>query len=512
MVIVVVAALIRNAWDWWNLRKHVRILKQQQAETAKLFKNHPSVRERRRKSQVPFGVRAIQSGIEVEGVWISRPNSVVNSPSTTTPSSPMALQPRYSLGDKLAAAVREKEKEDEYNNMTVATAARQLEAQTAGGKMVAPRAARDPFRDGLTPSERSGLSDTSEVESYYNRRSMGPVNAYHDMPQEEAGYANRAAGPSATHSRHASKQAYLAEPAYQADYFSGPVYQPQTYVPSRPTEPRISTHNTYVPEAPSRPAAARRQSSFGGYSYPQGYAQAYGSQTDNGDTSPTEMDIGESYGGDLRRPERSYPTSNAPGRRSDYGLIFSDTSPQSAEAQSSRRQPSAGYTYGQNHSTTPPSPPEHHRRTSDPFATPVGPLSQSRRNSAQPPAQQSPWPLPPQATNRHAQRTAPSEARTTTTTRTTTMHAPVPNTLEHPTFRDRDEAEAEALSMRHVNEGFSVARHGQRRDTANLAAAGQAAEAKGPVEGQKKERKRLQKRGGRADDGDKRPSQFKEDI
>lgn len=500
MVIVVLVALVRNAWDWWNLRKHVRILKEQQAEQAKLLQTHPSIRERRRKSQVPFGVRAIQSGIEVEGVWISRPNSVFNSPSTTTPSSPMALQPKQSLGDKLAAAVREKEREDEYNNMTVATAARQLEAQTAGGRMVSPRATSDPFRDGTTPSERSGRSETGEVESYYNRRSIGTGNAYRDMPHEEAGYAAPEIGTS-TQSQRASRQIYLSEPAYQADYFSASTHQAQVYIPSRSPDPRTAVRNTYVPHAPTRSETARRQSSYGGYSYPQGYSQASGGQTDSEIASPDEIDIVETYCSDGTRPERSLLTSNAPGRRSNYGMIFSDTSTQSPHTQSSNQHYSGSSSYGYDQRTTTP-PPHNQQRNSDPFSTPTSSQSQSRRGSA--PQQQ--WPLPQQATNLSSGQAVTTQI--TTTTRTTTAAANEP--------RDRAEAEAEALRMRHVNDGFSVARQGQRWDRASLeAAAGQAAEIREAAESQKKERKRLQKKSGRrdfVDEKDRRASQFRENI
>lgn len=46
------------------------------------------VEAERRKDEIPFGVRAIQSGIQVEGIWISNPNT----PTPSTPASP-ALTP-----------------------------------------------------------------------------------------------------------------------------------------------------------------------------------------------------------------------------------------------------------------------------------------------------------------------------------------------------------------------------------------------------------------------------------
>ncbi|KAK1979081.1 hypothetical protein LZ30DRAFT_597704 [Colletotrichum cereale] len=45
----------------------------------------------RKKSEIPFGVRAIQSGIEVDGIWISRPNT----PSTESPPNSARAKGKY---------------------------------------------------------------------------------------------------------------------------------------------------------------------------------------------------------------------------------------------------------------------------------------------------------------------------------------------------------------------------------------------------------------------------------
>ncbi|KAK1597910.1 uncharacterized protein LY79DRAFT_587073 [Colletotrichum navitas] len=49
----------------------------------------------RKKSEVPFGVRAIQSGVEVDGIWISRPNTPSTEPS---PNSARAKGKYVSMG------------------------------------------------------------------------------------------------------------------------------------------------------------------------------------------------------------------------------------------------------------------------------------------------------------------------------------------------------------------------------------------------------------------------------
>ncbi|KAK2004121.1 hypothetical protein LX36DRAFT_665994 [Colletotrichum falcatum] len=45
----------------------------------------------RKKSEIPFGVRAIQSGVEVDGIWISRPNT----PSAESPPNSARLKVKY---------------------------------------------------------------------------------------------------------------------------------------------------------------------------------------------------------------------------------------------------------------------------------------------------------------------------------------------------------------------------------------------------------------------------------
>ncbi|SMY20368.1 unnamed protein product [Zymoseptoria tritici ST99CH_1A5] len=65
-----------------KLRKHSTIAEQEKTMLATL-QRHITQRRRRansRENDVPFGIRAIESGIEVEGVWISRNNSEASLP------------------------------------------------------------------------------------------------------------------------------------------------------------------------------------------------------------------------------------------------------------------------------------------------------------------------------------------------------------------------------------------------------------------------------------------------
>jgi len=85
-----------------QLQKHIQILKEKEAEAAQI-EHRPSVQRRRREQvTIPFGIRALESGIEVDGVWISPRNS----PASSAPSSPVLAasmidgpEPRQSVSD-----------------------------------------------------------------------------------------------------------------------------------------------------------------------------------------------------------------------------------------------------------------------------------------------------------------------------------------------------------------------------------------------------------------------------
>ncbi|KAI1807653.1 hypothetical protein F4811DRAFT_505493 [Daldinia bambusicola] len=53
-----------------------------------------------RKIDIPFGVRAIQSGIEVDGIWISQPNTPLITPSSPSFASSSTLEPEARLKGK----------------------------------------------------------------------------------------------------------------------------------------------------------------------------------------------------------------------------------------------------------------------------------------------------------------------------------------------------------------------------------------------------------------------------
>ncbi|KAL8733719.1 MAG: hypothetical protein Q9166_001912 [cf. Caloplaca sp. 2 TL-2023] len=81
IVLVLFAGMLKVAHNHWKLRKYTAL---QAAQRENGIDRAPSVGRRRRGNDVPFGVRAIESGIEVDGVWISHSNTPANS----TPGSP----------------------------------------------------------------------------------------------------------------------------------------------------------------------------------------------------------------------------------------------------------------------------------------------------------------------------------------------------------------------------------------------------------------------------------------
>ncbi|KAL8738094.1 MAG: hypothetical protein Q9181_001080 [Wetmoreana brouardii] len=85
IVAVLFAGMIKLAHTHWKLRKYTALAKTKAAQRDEVLQRQPSaVRRKKEGNDVPFGIRAIESGIEVDGVWISRSNTPANS----TPGSP----------------------------------------------------------------------------------------------------------------------------------------------------------------------------------------------------------------------------------------------------------------------------------------------------------------------------------------------------------------------------------------------------------------------------------------
>ena len=80
IVLTILIGLIKVAFDKNRLRKYSKVDKGKRAQSPEMLEAQPVTQVREEtKDEIPFGIRAIQSGIEVDGVWISRTNTPVGS-------------------------------------------------------------------------------------------------------------------------------------------------------------------------------------------------------------------------------------------------------------------------------------------------------------------------------------------------------------------------------------------------------------------------------------------------
>ncbi|KAF2019030.1 hypothetical protein BU24DRAFT_447621 [Aaosphaeria arxii CBS 175.79] len=77
IVITIIVGLIKLQYDNYRVRKYSKPEKGKKPQTPEMLEAQPVVSKT--KNDIPFGIRAIESGIEVDGVWISRSNTPVGS-------------------------------------------------------------------------------------------------------------------------------------------------------------------------------------------------------------------------------------------------------------------------------------------------------------------------------------------------------------------------------------------------------------------------------------------------
>ncbi|KAK1067422.1 hypothetical protein LTR74_006468 [Friedmanniomyces endolithicus] len=71
IVVTVLLGALKLAYSHWRLRKYTAVAEKEKRGQA----IQRQMSQRRRHDAVPFGIRALESGIETEGVWVSRPNT-----------------------------------------------------------------------------------------------------------------------------------------------------------------------------------------------------------------------------------------------------------------------------------------------------------------------------------------------------------------------------------------------------------------------------------------------------
>ncbi|KAI1423059.1 hypothetical protein F5Y12DRAFT_559498 [Xylaria sp. FL1777] len=84
IVVVFIIGWIKLWWMQRLLKKHALLDEEKRARQMELRKSGLPIG---RRADIPFGVRAIQSGIEVEGIWISRPATPMEARSSSKASS-----------------------------------------------------------------------------------------------------------------------------------------------------------------------------------------------------------------------------------------------------------------------------------------------------------------------------------------------------------------------------------------------------------------------------------------
>ncbi|KAF2471945.1 uncharacterized protein BDR25DRAFT_221724 [Lindgomyces ingoldianus] len=75
IVATIILGLCKLKYDHYRIRKYTKVEKGKKTQTPEMLEAQPQDP----KDDIPFGIRAIESGIEVDGVWISRSNTPVGS-------------------------------------------------------------------------------------------------------------------------------------------------------------------------------------------------------------------------------------------------------------------------------------------------------------------------------------------------------------------------------------------------------------------------------------------------
>ena len=141
-------------YNHWRLRKYTK-LAAVKAQHRQAIEQRPSVRARKGR-EVPFGVRAIESGIEVDGVWISRSNTPGQS-TTGSPAPSIMLETsamKHSQSPERASALPKQQAlevpQPAHGHSTSSQSRHSTPSQHSG-----------PFQDRLAESEQLPRSSTT---------------------------------------------------------------------------------------------------------------------------------------------------------------------------------------------------------------------------------------------------------------------------------------------------------------------------------------------------------------
>lgn len=151
---------LKLVYNHWRLRKYTALAAAKAAQRQDM-QHTPSVR-RRKGPDVPFGIRAIESGIEVDGVWISRSN-------TPAPSAPDSPTSNASVPQSPARPAHSPDRASSSSNISRLEIPQPVHGYpgvmtSRGG----PSSANVPFERGLS-TERSPSRPSSTVSDHVPR-------------------------------------------------------------------------------------------------------------------------------------------------------------------------------------------------------------------------------------------------------------------------------------------------------------------------------------------------------
>ncbi|OCK80645.1 hypothetical protein K432DRAFT_38560 [Lepidopterella palustris CBS 459.81] len=80
IVLTIIGGLCKLAYSTWKIQNYAKVEASKAERSPEAVESQPAGRQvRGGKDDVPFGIRAIESGIEIDGVWISRGNTPIPS-------------------------------------------------------------------------------------------------------------------------------------------------------------------------------------------------------------------------------------------------------------------------------------------------------------------------------------------------------------------------------------------------------------------------------------------------
>jgi hypothetical protein len=184
---------------WWNNR----LMKKQEAldeeKRARVEEIRKTGLPMKRGNQVPFGVRAIQSGVEVDGIWISRPASL------------------NELGEKLGSST---------------TLGRDSDSQKK--------------RQDYSEDEKSVLVNTTNLDRSGPKQSPSTASIFQKLTDTDSTESTHSAAPPVSQFAHSKPRRQSSRPTASGTLNEDTLRRLEGHSPSQPP------YGTYVPTSPPR--------------------------------------------------------------------------------------------------------------------------------------------------------------------------------------------------------------------------------------------------------------------